>query len=95
MSTHLNFPLLRDWLHRLPTHLGPDPVTPDTLLIDSGLLDSIGVLELVSFIEENFAVELPLDEFVPANFRTPLTVLAMIDRARANVAPAAACEAHA
>ena len=82
------FPPLRDWLQRLPTHLGAGPIALDTPLIESGLLDLIGLLELVSFLEERFSVALPLDEFVPENFRTPTTVLAMVDRARAFAAAA-------
>ncbi len=82
MISHPNFQLLRDWLQKLPTYVGTEPIASDSALIDSGILDSISVLELVSFIEETFSVELPLEEFMPANFHTPATVLAMIDRIR-------------
>ncbi|MBV9859549.1 MAG: acyl carrier protein [Alphaproteobacteria bacterium] len=82
-------PLL-DWLQRLPTNLAGSAIAADTALIEGGLLDSIAILELVSFLEESFALALPLEEFVPENFRTPATIAAMLERVRgAAAAPAA------
>ena len=40
----------------------------DTLLIEKGIIDSTGVLELVSFIEENFNVTVKDDELIQNNF---------------------------
>ena len=74
---------LLDWLRNLPTNLSGNPTGGDTPLIESGLLDSVGLLELVSFVEASFALTLPLDEFVPDNFRTPAAILAMVNRLRA------------
>jgi acyl carrier protein len=76
--------LLLDWLRKLPTNLSGCPIDVDMSLIETGLLDSLGVLELVSFLEDSFSLELPLDEFVPDNFRSPAAILAMIDRLHAS-----------
>ena len=78
--------LLVDWLRKLPTLTGAVTITADTPLIEGGLLDSIGILELVSFLEERFALSLPLEEFVPENFHTPGDILAMLDRLRESAA---------
>lgn len=40
----------------------------DLSLIDSGVMDSTGVLELVGFIEETFGVQVDDTELVPENF---------------------------
>ena len=40
----------------------------DTLLIEKGIIDSTGVLELVAFIEENFNVTIKDDELIQDNF---------------------------
>ncbi len=39
----------------------------DTSFLDEGIIDSTGVLELVTFIEENFAIKIRDDELVPEN----------------------------
>jgi acyl carrier protein len=58
-------------LHQLlREQLTVDVPTPDTDLIDSGLLDSLGLVMLISGLEELFAIELPLDDFDLDRFRT-------------------------
>lgn len=39
----------------------------DESLIDKGIIDSTGVLELVSFIEETFAITVDDEDLVPEN----------------------------
>lgn len=83
MNTAPPHEILREWLHKLPTNTKGVAIVADTPLIEGGLLDSIGLLELVSFIEETFAVTLPLEDFVPENFATPNAVAALVERLRA------------
>ncbi len=44
-----------------------DQLANDTSLLQAGVIDSTGVLELVVFIEENYAVKVEDDELVPEN----------------------------
>ncbi len=44
--------------------------TPDTDLIESGLLDSLALVTLITALEEAFACELPLDDFDLERFRS-------------------------
>jgi acyl carrier protein len=37
-------------------------------LLEKGIIDSTGVLELVSFLEDKFAISVEDEELVPANF---------------------------
>ena len=83
MAVSPDWPALRDWLQKLPTNLSGTAIVANTPLLESGLLDSLGILDLVSFLEERFALALPLKEFVPENFRTPAAILAMTERLRA------------
>lgn len=39
-------------------------------LLENGVIDSLGVLDLVSFIEQTFAVMIMDEELVPENFQT-------------------------
>lgn len=45
---------------------GP-PLAPDTSLMESGILDSTGVLELVGFLEERFGFKVEDAELTPEN----------------------------
>ena len=40
----------------------------DTALLEGGIIDSLGILELVTFIEEEFAISVVDEELVPENF---------------------------
>lgn len=40
----------------------------DTSLIKQGIVDSTGILELILFIEESWAVRVPPEDMTPANF---------------------------
>jgi acyl carrier protein len=80
------------WLRQASTKLGNLEITPDTDLIDQGVLDSLEILRLVAFLEECFRITVPVEEFVPQNFRTPSTVAAMV--ARLDGVPAQATARH-
>lgn len=42
--------------------------TDDASFLEKGLIDSTGVLELVSFVEEKYGISVADDELVPDNF---------------------------
>ena len=42
----------------------------DTSFLGSGTIDSTGILELVSFLEETFAIEIDDEEIIPENLDT-------------------------
>jgi acyl carrier protein len=42
-------------------------LTWDTSFLDSGIVDSTGMLELVKFLEEAFDITVQDDEFIPEN----------------------------
>jgi acyl carrier protein len=39
-------------------------------LIDSGVMDSTGVLELVEFLESNYSIKVDDEELIPENLET-------------------------
>jgi acyl carrier protein len=49
---------------------GPADLRPGDSLISSGVLDSIGLLRLVLFLEERFGVKVGDGDLVPENFET-------------------------
>lgn len=48
----------------------------DVDLIESGLLDSLALVTLITAVEETFACELPLEDFDIADFRSAERILA-------------------
>ncbi|MBN2038782.1 MAG: acyl carrier protein [Spirochaetes bacterium] len=42
-------------------------LAPDQSLLESGIIDSTGVLELVMFIEEKYSVTIDDEELIPEN----------------------------
>jgi acyl carrier protein len=40
----------------------------DTPLLESGVIDSLGILDVVAFFEQSFSISISDDELVPENF---------------------------
>ena len=62
-------------------HAGAE-VTVDTPLAEEGVIDSMGVTELVAFVVETFHVELDMDDMTIENFGTINDIKNLIMRKR-------------
>ena len=45
----------------------PDDLGDSDSLLDKGIIDSTGVLELIGFLEENYNIQISDEELVPEN----------------------------
>jgi acyl carrier protein len=63
----------------------PDPSSFDdtTSFLDRGIIDSTGVLELVSFVEGEYGLQIADEDIVPANFDSIDALAAFVARKRA------------
>lgn len=61
----------------------PELLTQDYALIENGVVDSLGLFMLVSFIEDHFGILFELDELKPQNFATIETMARLIEHKRA------------
>ena len=52
----------------------------DENLLADGMVDSLGMLRLVSFIDESFDIVIPPEDFVLENFRTLNQLMAYLDK---------------
>ncbi len=52
----------------------------DTSFLDSGILDSTGLLELVAFIEETYGIRVEDDELIPENLDSISNVVGYLQR---------------
>lgn len=54
--------------------------TPDKALLDSGILDSTGVIELVLFLSDEFGLEVPPEDMLPQYFNTIASLTAYVQQ---------------
>lgn len=59
---------------------GGDALTDDQSLVEAGLIDSLGVAELVAFIETEFGIQPADEELVPENFDFIALIAAFVQR---------------
>ncbi len=62
---------------------GPEALGDSTALITGGVLDSIGTLKLVSFLEETYAIRFDAHEVNEENLDTLLLIAAAVEEKQA------------
>jgi acyl carrier protein len=55
-----------------------------TSFLESGIIDSTGILEVISFLEENFTIKIKDDELLPENLDSIYNILGFIGRKLGN-----------
>ncbi len=67
---HVNFlPELVEFLVEL-SDSGPNTITPDTDLIESAVIDSLSIVQMLVFIEEKLKIEVELQDLGLESVRT-------------------------
>ena len=57
-----------------------DGLKDETSFLEEGIIDSTGILELVTFLEEEFSIEVEDEELVPENLDSINNVTAFLER---------------
>lgn len=58
-----------------------EPLRSDDIsLLDEGIMDSVGVMELVAFLEQDFELTVEDDELVPENLDSVSNLVTFISR---------------
>lgn len=60
----------------------PEELEDDTDLLATGIMDSLGVLKLIAWVEHQFDVPITDTDLDPDNFRSVAAVATFIDAAR-------------
>jgi len=55
-----------------------DDISNDTSLLESGMIDSVNMVQILSFIEEQFSIKVEDNELIPENFDTINSILNLI-----------------
>lgn len=65
-------------------------VDPGASFLDSGLIDSTGILEVVLFVEERFGIAVADEEVIPEHFDSVRRLTAYVRRKLAEAQPSVA-----
>ncbi len=58
----------------------PSEVADDTLLVTTGFVDSTGMLEVITFLEEEFGIRIADDETTAENLESIERIAAFVER---------------
>lgn len=66
----------------LATTLNRDPsgITDADSLLEAGVIDSLGVMELVGYLEQRYGVQVSEDDMMPENFDSVDAIAAFVNR---------------
>ena len=82
-GNHLNSKILDFILEKFPLARKHQIKGSDALL-ESAILDSLGILDLVTFLEQEFSITVADDELVPENFQSVDRIVAFVERRTAS-----------
>ena len=66
---------------------GLESFVDDDSFMETGIIDSTGVLELLEYIEETFTIQIEDEEVIPANLDSLNNLSAFIQRKKADAGP--------
>lgn len=55
-------------------------IQDDDQLLENGLLDSLGILDVVTYLEEEFGISISDDDLTPENFQSIRTMFVYVQR---------------
>lgn len=69
-----------DYISGVVAETGGAPVTQETQLLEAGVLDSINLVRLVQFLEQEFEISIPEADLGAELFESPATVSAYVQK---------------
>lgn len=73
--------IIRDFISRELLHDSREtPLNDEDQLIEAGIIDSLGIMTLLVFLEEKFSLQISGDDLVPENFGSINAISSLIDR---------------
>ncbi len=67
-------------INELQAGSGLESLRADEDLLGAELIDSLGITQLVVFLEDRYQISVPEDELTPENFRTIESIVAFVQR---------------
>ncbi len=76
--------LERFLINEIAVNLDKKSLTPDEDLLEKGIIDSLGIMKLILFMEETFSIAVTDDEIVPENFQTLNNMVKFVEQKMGN-----------
>ncbi|HSL42295.1 MAG TPA: acyl carrier protein [Anaerolineales bacterium] len=75
--------VIRDFIqNNIVQHNLDKPLDDNDQLVESGIVDSLGIMSLLSFLEEKFSMQIPSEDLNPENFASVAMITALVERQR-------------
>jgi len=69
-ESSIDLSALRKFINTELLYREDQQIDPAANLIENGVIDSVTLLRLISFLEENYVIDIPDHEIIPDNFRS-------------------------
>jgi acyl carrier protein len=53
-------------------------------LIESGIIDSLGIMKLIGFLEDKVSIQISDEELTPENFATVAAIVSLVQKKQGN-----------
>ena len=80
---------IRDYIRENFLYGSKDQISDEGSLLDAGIIDSTGAMELVSFLESEFGVQIDDQDLVPENLDSIAAMTAFVTRKTGGTQPGA------
>jgi acyl carrier protein len=67
-------------LTEIAVDLGKKSLDPDEDLLEQGIIDSLGIMKLILFMEETYGIAVADEEVVPENFQTVSMMVRFVEQ---------------
>lgn len=78
---------IREYLLSGPTLRGAPTTLPADYKLLGSVLDSLGILSLVTYLESEFGIEIMDDELLTENFSTIANIVVLVEAKRTSATP--------
>ena len=67
-------------LSEVALDLGRKSLTPDEDLLEQGIVDSLGLMKLIVYMEETFRIKISDEDIIPENFKSLNSMANLIEK---------------
>ena len=71
-------------LTEIAADLGKESLSSDEDLLEQGIIDSMGIMSLIEFMEANFNISIEDQEIIPENFQTIRNMEKFVEQKKKN-----------
>jgi len=73
-------------LTEIAAGFGKNYIDPEEDLLEQGIIDSLGLIKLITFMENSFGIRIADEEIIPENFQSLNTMARLVEQQQNNLA---------